>query len=154
MPIPLITPALARRRSKAEIRRHFADGYSAALEENELLLAELEALRQAAAEVAKTGFTVLARESAIQDAAHRFAQVFDDGMFASMLGPQLTCSEVDAIAGLLLAAGRENAALFWLERHAQGDEYGDAHNQGTETWDGDPQPTAVDLAQYAHALAA
>ncbi|MFJ9158704.1 hypothetical protein ACIRPS_18100 [Streptomyces griseoviridis] len=154
MRIPFITSALIRHRAKVELRENVVDEYLAALGENERLHAELEELRQAASQVAETGFAVLVRESAIQDAAHHFAQIFDDGMLASMVGTSFTCTEVDAIAGLLIAAGREDAGLSWLECHAEGDEYGDAHNQGTESWDDDPQPTAVDLTQYAHDLAA
>jgi hypothetical protein len=155
MRIPFISSALVRRRAKVEIREHIADEYLAALDENARLHTELEQIRQAAAEVAETGFAVLVRESAIQDAAHHFAQIFDDGMLASMVGTSFTCTEVDAIAGLLIAAGREDAGLSWLECHAEGDEHDDSHYQGTETWDHEePQPTPVDLAQYAHDLAA
>ncbi|WP_411120588.1 hypothetical protein [Streptomyces sp. x-19] len=89
-------------------------------------------------------------------AVDHFADTFDDGMLASHVGESFTCTETDAIASLLLAAGRRDAAVTWLECHADGDEYGDAHNQGTEVWhdEEDPFPTAVDIREYAHALVA
>ncbi|MFE7124049.1 hypothetical protein [Streptomyces sp. NPDC057617] len=92
----------------------------------------------------------------LSTAVDHFADTFDDGMLASMVSTSFTCTEVDAIAGLLLAAGREEAGVSWLECHAEGDEYGDAHNQGTEVWDDqeDSWPTAVDIREYAHALVA
>ncbi|QXE37137.1 hypothetical protein KQY30_25885 [Streptomyces sp. GMY02] len=155
MHIPFITPALNRRRARAEVQLILQEVYFEAIDKNERLNNELDALRRSAAEVAEKGSAVLATRSAIEDAAHHFASVFDDGMLASMVGTSFNCAEVDAIAGLLLAVGREEAGVSWLECHAEGDEYGDDHNQGTEVFDEeDPLPTAVDIRRYAHALAA
>ncbi|MFC9736691.1 hypothetical protein ACFVKC_02090 [Streptomyces noursei] len=154
MKIPFITAALARRRARSELQLAVRDAYFAALDENERLNIELNELRAQATDVAEKGSVVLHRRSAIEDAVHHFAEVFDDGMLASMVGTAFTCAEVDAIAGVLLAAGREEAGVTWLECHAEGDEYGDAHNQGDELDEDDPQPTAVDIREYVHALAA
>ncbi|MYT31730.1 MULTISPECIES: hypothetical protein [unclassified Streptomyces] len=154
MKLPFITAALARRRARAELQLAVRNAYFAVLDENGRLNAELDELRRRAADVAEKGFAVLHRRSAIEDAVHTFVDVFDDGMLASMVGTAFTCAEVDAIAGVLLAAGREEAGVTWLECHAEGDEYGDAHNQGDELDEDDPQPTAVDIREYAHDLAA
>lgn len=44
----------------------------------------------------------------------------------------LNCGEVDALADLLRAAGATDMAELWIERHAEGDEEGDAHHPGTD----------------------
>ncbi|WP_440711648.1 hypothetical protein [Herbiconiux sp. YIM B11900] len=44
----------------------------------------------------------------------------------------LNCGEVDALADLLRAAGATDRATLWIERHAEGDEEGDAHYLGTD----------------------
>jgi hypothetical protein len=152
--IPFITAALDRRRARAELQLLTRDAHFAAVEENERLRAELDALRSRAMDVAVKGIAVLMSRSAIEDAAHHFAQVFDDVMIADHVGTSFNCQEVDALARLLKAAGKEDAAVTWLECHAEGDEYGDAHHQGTDFREDDPAPTAVDIREYVDALAA
>jgi len=45
-------------------------------------------------------------------------------------------------------------AHFVAMEDAEGDEYGDAHHQGTDFREDDPAPTAVDIREYVDALAA
>jgi hypothetical protein len=44
----------------------------------------------------------------------------------------LNCTEVDALADLLRAAGATDIAALWIGRHAESDEEGDAHHSGTD----------------------
>ncbi|MWV51458.1 hypothetical protein GRS96_19500 (plasmid) [Rathayibacter sp. VKM Ac-2803] len=60
-------------------------------------------------------------------------------MFASWdlagdVAARLNCSEVDALAGLLRAAGRGEAANLWIAEHATDDDEGDAYHtpEGTQ----------------------
>lgn len=112
--------------------------------------------RELYAEILATSVALAEAHLHLRVHVDHFAATFDDGMLADHVGKSFTCTEVDAIAGVLLAAGRDEAAVTWLECHAEGDEYGDSHNQGTEVWDeeGAPSPTAVDIRTYVHALAA
>jgi len=48
----------------------------------------------------------------------RFLDAFDDQMLAGDVGPRFTCSEVEALAGMLRAAGAEGAAVAWIEGHS------------------------------------
>jgi len=52
----------------------------------------------------------------------RFLDVFDDQMLAGDVGPRFTCGEVEALAGMLRAAGAEGAAAAWIEGHSWGDD--------------------------------
>ena len=60
-------------------------------------------------------------------AAATFTEVFAAGDFAGDVGPRMTCTEVDALAGMLRAVGADAAAETWIEAHAVEDEDGDAH---------------------------
>jgi hypothetical protein len=51
---------------------------------------------------------------------------------ATEAGPAFTCSEADALAALLRAAGHTDAAETWLSDHAEGDDWGDAHYEGDD----------------------
>lgn len=51
-----------------------------------------------------------------------------DRHVASDVGPRLTCSEVDALATVLAAAGHYDSAADWIEGHSDEDEDGD--NEG------------------------
>jgi len=62
------------------------------------------------------------RDIAILAAAKEFVAVFDDQMVANDLAQIMTCIEVDAVVGLLYAAGREDAAKYWSDRHNASDE--------------------------------
>lgn len=66
------------------------------------------------------------------DAAATFAEVFGDGLLAFQVGPRMTCTEVDALAGMLRAVGADAAAATWIEGHAAEDDEGDAHFQAPE----------------------
>ncbi|RBQ21592.1 hypothetical protein DP939_02455 [Spongiactinospora rosea] len=60
------------------------------------------------------------------DVAADFADAF--GMYCSGdVATKLACSEVDALAAMLTAIGREDLAAVWIEDHAEDDEEGDAH---------------------------
>lgn len=65
-------------------------------------------------------------------AAATFAEVFGDGLLAFEVGPRMTCTEVEALAGMLRAVGADAAADTWIEGHAAEDEEGDAHFQAPE----------------------
>lgn len=52
----------------------------------------------------------------------RFLDVFDDQMLAGDVGPRLNCGEVEALAGMLRAAGATAAAAAWIEGHSWGDD--------------------------------
>jgi hypothetical protein len=65
-------------------------------------------------------------------AAATFAEVFAAGDFAFEVGPRMTCTEVDALAGMLRAVGADAAAATWIEGHAADDDEGDAHFQAAE----------------------
>ncbi|MWV76043.1 hypothetical protein C5C00_10850 [Rathayibacter rathayi] len=47
---------------------------------------------------------------------------------AGELAAQLTCGEVDALAGLFRAYGQGEAANLWVAGHATTDDEGDAHH--------------------------
>ncbi|MDY0915029.1 hypothetical protein [Rathayibacter festucae] len=53
---------------------------------------------------------------------------FSHGELADDLAPRLNCGEVDALAGLLRAFERDEAADLWITEHATDDDEGDAHH--------------------------
>lgn len=57
---------------------------------------------------------------------HWFLEVWR-GDAAADIAKALTCTEADALAGLLRSCGRTAAALEWINAHACSDEEGDAH---------------------------
>lgn len=59
---------------------------------------------------------------------HWFLEVWS-GDAAADVAQALTCTEVDALAGLLRSCGRTAAALEWTNVHARGDDEGDAHHR-------------------------
>lgn len=60
------------------------------------------------------------------DVTH-FTAVFSAGDLAADLAPQLSCVEVEALAGMLRALGEPAAADRWLDAHADQDDEGDEH---------------------------
>ncbi|KQQ20714.1 hypothetical protein ASF48_08930 [Rathayibacter sp. Leaf299] len=71
-------------------------------------------------------------DATLLDALAEFASVFS-GDTAVDMGPRLNCAEVDALAGLLRAFGRDEAAELWIAEHATDDDEGDAHTpEGTK----------------------
>lgn len=56
-----------------------------------------------------------------------FAAAFSDPYLAADLASKLTCTEFDALAGLLQALGQHDAHRAWLDHHAAADDSGDAH---------------------------
>jgi hypothetical protein len=62
-------------------------------------------------------------------AAARFVDVFAAADFAGDVGPRMSCTEVDALAGMLRALGADTAANTWVTAHAAEDQEGDAHHQ-------------------------
>jgi hypothetical protein len=100
---------------------------------------------------------LVADHQALHAVVDDFTDTFDESWLADHIGKSFTCAELDALARLLIAMGRTDGAITWLECHAEGDEYGDSHYQGTDVWtdmDSDPAPTAVDLREYAVLLGA
>ncbi|WP_104081087.1 hypothetical protein [Cryobacterium sp. Y11] len=63
------------------------------------------------------------------DAAATFTEVFAAGDFAGDVGPRMSCTEVDALAGMLRAVGADTAAATWIDAHAAADDEGDSHFQ-------------------------
>lgn len=59
-------------------------------------------------------------------ALHHFAEIWA-GDVADDVARALSCAEVDALAGLFRAAGREGMAHAWINAHAWHDDRGDAH---------------------------
>lgn len=59
-------------------------------------------------------------------AVHHFAEIWA-GDVADDVARALSCAEVDALAGLFRAAGREGMAHAWINAHAWHDDRGDAH---------------------------
>lgn len=64
------------------------------------------------------------------DTAQAFADTFNDGLLMNHVGPRLTCTEVEALAGMLRTIGAGHAADRWVTAHAVGDEEGDVHYEG------------------------
>ncbi|WP_244256163.1 hypothetical protein [Rathayibacter sp. VKM Ac-2760] len=64
----------------------------------------------------------------LTDAQAEFVSVFAREDLAGDLAVRLTCVEFDALAGLLRAFGRDEAADLWIAEHAIDDDEGDAHH--------------------------
>jgi len=60
-----------------------------------------------------------------------FIAVFEEINFAQDVAPRMTCSEVNAVIGMLRAVGGDQAADAWHTAHAAADEAGDEHYQPT-----------------------
>lgn len=71
--------------------------------------------------------SAIAKVQDLFDAAEAFVTQWDDSWLADELGTKLTCDEVEAVAGMLTACGRPEAAKSWIDSHAEGDECGDTH---------------------------
>ena len=63
----------------------------------------------------------------LPEAVAEFVSVFSHGDTADDLAVRLSCCEIDALAGLLRAFGRDEAADLWIAEHATDDDEGDAH---------------------------
>ena len=64
------------------------------------------------------------------DAVAEFAFVCSRGDTADDLAVRLSCPEVDALAGILRAFGRDEAADLWIVEHATDGDEGDTHTLG------------------------
>lgn len=64
------------------------------------------------------------------DELTHFTAVFSKVDLATDIAPRLSCTEVEALAGLLRALGEPATADTWIREHATDDEVGDAHYQG------------------------
>ncbi|TFD37028.1 hypothetical protein E3T37_12585 [Cryobacterium sp. TMT2-10] len=62
-------------------------------------------------------------------AAARFVDVFAAADFAGDVGPRMSCTEVDALVGMLRALGADTAADTWVSAHAEEDQEEDSHHQ-------------------------
>lgn len=59
-----------------------------------------------------------------------FAEVWGDSMLLNDIGERLTCTEAEALAELLRAVKRPDAAESLIDAHSYGDEEGDLHYGG------------------------
>lgn len=64
------------------------------------------------------------------DAVAEFAFVCSRGDTADDLAVRLSCPEVDALAGILRAFGRDEAADLWIVEHTTDGDEGDTHTLG------------------------
>ncbi|ANF31944.1 hypothetical protein A0130_09885 [Leifsonia xyli] len=64
------------------------------------------------------------------DELTHFTAVFSKRDLATDIAPRLSCTEVEALAGLLRAVGEPATADTWIQEHATQDETGDAHYLG------------------------
>ena len=71
--------------------------------------------------------TITMQTPTLPEALAEFVSVFSHGELADDLAPRLNCGEVDALAGLLRAFGRDEVADLWITEHATDDDEGDAH---------------------------
>ncbi|WP_104170570.1 hypothetical protein [Cryobacterium sp. M23] len=67
------------------------------------------------------------------EAAARFVDVFAAADFAGDVGPRMSCTEVDALAGMLRTVGEDTAADTWIAEHTAEDQEGDSHHQAWVT---------------------
>lgn len=70
---------------------------------------------------------VLAQLAGMQRTDDEVADVFADGMLLCELGPQLTCTEANALASLLVNHGFMSSAVVLLQSHAESDDADDLH---------------------------
>jgi hypothetical protein len=78
-----------------------------------------------------SGYTVTESTPITTTVLERFVAAFTWDT-AGDVAATLNCSEVDALADLLRAAGATDTAALWIERHAESDEEGDAHHPGAD----------------------
>lgn len=77
------------------------------------------------------------------DAVRTFRETWADNMLADELATKLTCSELEALAGLFTAFGEPAIAENWRAFHAEGDYPGDLHYNDPDSdkgLDGAPEP--------------
>ncbi|WP_327068743.1 hypothetical protein [Kitasatospora sp. NBC_01302] len=84
---------------------------------------------------------------------NEFADMFNDGMLASMVGGRFTCGEADALVRFFARVGREEVAELWLECHAEEDDDADDLHKTFDDEDA-KDGTVVDLGKYLVELAA
>jgi hypothetical protein len=91
-------------------------------------------LAEVKARLAGTGFRLKTSQvprvfptMTLRNAVENFVEVFSAGDLSSEIATALNCTEVEALAELLRAAGREYAADYWIEDHAVDDDCGDQH---------------------------
>ncbi|MEU5427633.1 hypothetical protein AB0H73_18800 [Streptomyces olivoreticuli] len=148
MRIPFVSDALYRRKLRRELINTAHHDYFRMLAENESLRAEvkqsheqcLATLRDSRAAAIKTQDTIVA--------ASHFADAISDSGRAGDLAPALMCSELDALATLLVATGRSDLARVWLETHFEMD------NEEHDTHRVDEHGKPVNLEEYLVDLAA
>lgn len=87
----------------------------------------------------------------LPSALEGLANVFGDGMFAIHNGVHFTCDEADAVATLLVVSGHRDAAITWLDAHADDDSDVSDHHKD---WDDDGNGEVIDIPAYVDALVA
>ncbi|MFF9644747.1 hypothetical protein [Kitasatospora aureofaciens] len=114
--------------------------------------AEREALAETATYAIDTIRQLDGELALLRSAVDEFADTFNDGMLASMVGGHFNCGEADSLVRFFARVGRQEVAELWLECHAEDDnEESDLH----KTFDDDDQDgTVVDLGKYLVELAA
>ena len=63
----------------------------------------------------------------LEDALDGLAEVFGDRETAWAVGRQFTCAEADRVAWVLIVSRHADAAVVWLQAHADGDTSADLH---------------------------
>ena len=73
-------------------------------------------------------------KDSIKLATEAFVQTFGEPMTAADVAPTLTCWEGSVIAMLLDVHGASDAAVLWLDRHAEGHDDGDEPHGLAQAW--------------------
>ncbi|MGI5530173.1 hypothetical protein ACQEVX_23130 [Streptomyces syringium] len=145
MRIPFISDALYHRKLRRQLINTAHHDYFRMLAENSALGDEVEQLREERLMLLREGRIRAFEAQDITVAAMNFAAALTESDRAYTAAVHLSCVEVDRLATLLVAVGRSDVALRWLETHSLGDnDEDDLHKNA------DP----VDLEMYLLGLAA
>lgn len=96
--------------------------------------------------LAATHPATTAPEDDLQRAARALADVLGSEEVGSNVGTHMTCTEAEAVADVMRAAGQAGAAAAFLVGHGEDDDEGDDHYAP----DGRCPACAVDLRQFWH----
>jgi hypothetical protein len=66
----------------------------------------------------------------IHNAVDAFCDAWNDDILMDSVGKALTCTEVELLADIFRAVGRDEDAQRWVDAHAEADESIDAHYRG------------------------
>ncbi|WP_438470751.1 hypothetical protein [Streptomyces asiaticus] len=79
------------------------------------------------------------RAALLEEAVKELADTLETHDTAKEVAASFVCSEADALAKVLVAAGHREVAIAWLEGHARGDENWESHFD-------------IDIAEYVDSL--